>query len=107
VILSAFLLEDSVKFWFASIVLLITGRVQLHLKPYKKEDNNQAEFLAIVAGFVTVLSGMIFQEEDQVGSLNTIIYILAISLNTLFVLKWISMVLKMFEEKSNAIRKVI
>jgi len=59
------------------------------------EDNNQIELFAIIAGFVTILAGMIFQEKNQNSTLNNFIMTISIILNILFFLKWISLILKM------------
>jgi len=81
--------------------------MQLYLKPYKNENNNQAEFLAIVSGVVTILSGLVFTEDEQNNALNNVILIAAIILNIMFCIKWTSLILKIYEKKSKFIKTVI
>ena len=50
--------EEIYKILTALIILLALFRVQLYLKPYKLEENNKAEMLAILAGILTLFSGI-------------------------------------------------
>jgi len=53
---------------------------------------------------VTILSGIIFQEEDQISTLNALIMVVSALLNILFILKWTSLMLQIYEEKHKSLR---
>jgi len=106
-ILSVLILSDNLKFGIASFMLIILTRIQLQLKPYKVEDNNQAEYLANISGIVTIVSGLIItKENNQNHVLNSIILIVAVILNLQFFLRWISLFLSMYKKKSKFITSV-
>jgi hypothetical protein len=87
-ILVAFAILEDFQIMTAVIVLVITSRIQINLKPYKKESNNDLEMIAITAGILTLASGTIFMEEDSVGFLNFIVLIIVIIINAKFFLEW-------------------
>jgi len=93
-ILGVFLLPGDLTIVFAAFVLLLTARAQIQLNPYKYKENNEVEILAIAAGMVTTLSGLIYNSDDQVNSLNYLIISIVVVLNTLFVFKWIVLFLE-------------
>ena len=71
------------------IILLAIIRVQLKLKPYKLEENNEIEQKAIYAGIITLFWGLIFsQEEYSVALFNTFAFLLLISVNAIFFIIW-------------------
>jgi len=49
-ILALFLLETNLQIVFSSMILVITSRIQIYLKPYKQTENNHVEILAMFAG---------------------------------------------------------
>ena len=67
---------------------MISIRIQIHLKPYKQEANNQLEMAALVAGMVTLMAGLVFMEDDRVGYLNTSSLIFIFFANLYFLSKW-------------------
>ena len=74
----------------AVIILLITFRVQTYLNPYKKTEYNNIEILALLAGSLTLLSGVVFtSDEDQNTVLNLFILIAVILFNISFIFRWI------------------
>jgi len=105
-LLITLLMSDEFKFWLASVLLIGTARLQLTLKPYKIQTNNHVEVLAVSAAIVTILSGLVFQEEDEVNTLNQIWFFIVIFLNVVFILRWASLLFKIYEEKSDIIPKV-
>ena len=99
IVLASLLLSDNLKIAVSSLTLIITGRLQLQLKPYKNNDNNKIEFLAIVAGVVTILSSFIFTEKQKVNTLNNTIVIFVIMLNIIFILQWVYLLSRIFKTK--------
>ena len=73
----------------AIIVLWITFRIQIYLSPYKEDRNNDIEILALLAGTLTLFSGLVFTSEDEQNSLiNTIILVFVMVYNSIFAIKW-------------------
>lgn len=71
------------------VILVITIRLQLFLKPYKDPLNNKVEIYALIAGTVTLFSGVIFyRENNQNQSLNLIILIFIFLVNVKFIVEW-------------------
>jgi len=98
-ILTALLFQNSLKIMFGTIILIGTGRLQYRLKPYKNDENNNVEMLAIIAGMFTILSSLIYGEEDEVGLINNLVLIFTIILNIIFVLQWIRLFSEMYKDK--------
>mmetsp|Transcript_17918 Transcript_17918/g.15825 ORF Transcript_17918/g.15825 Transcript_17918/m.15825 type:complete len:141 (+) Transcript_17918:1009-1431(+) len=88
-ILSSLLLPKETKICFASVLLIVTGRIQISLKPYKNEENNNIELFAITTGIVTILSNLVYDEEEEVAFIVTSVFIFTILLNIIFVVQWI------------------
>jgi hypothetical protein len=44
--------------------LILIIRIQIKLKPYKREENNWIELMALIAGTTTMYAGFIFTLED-------------------------------------------
>ena len=73
----------------AIIVLWITLRIQIYLNPYKDDKNNDIEILAILAGTLTLYSGLVFTSEDEQNSLvNAFILVFVMLYNLVFIIKW-------------------
>ena len=73
----------------AIIVLWITLRIQIYLNPYKDDKNNDIEILAILAGTLTLYSGLVFTSEDGQNSLvNAFILVFVMLYNLVFIIKW-------------------
>jgi len=88
-ILTALLFSNTMKIMFGAAILIITGRLQYGLRPYKNNENNNVEMLAIVAGIFTILSSLIYVEEEKVELINNMAFFFTIILNILFLIKWI------------------
>ena len=77
------------RIMIAVVILLATFRVQASLSPYKNNEYNEIEILALLTGSLTILSGLIFtSDEDQNTILNVLILIIVIKFNVTFILKW-------------------
>ena len=93
------MLPNSLKVGFASIVLIMTGRLQMHLKPYKEKEYNEVELLAINSGLLIILGNLVFFEKDKVDVINTFITIFAIFINMIFMLQWFYLLAFNFKDK--------
>ena len=84
----------------AIIILLATFRIQLHLHPYRNENYNNIEILALLTGSLTILSGLIFtSDEEQNTILNAIVLVIVIIFNITFILKWLYLLILCLSEK--------
>ena len=82
------------------IILLLTFRVQVHLNPYKNNEYNNIEILALLSGSLTLLSGLIFtSDEEQNTILNVLTLISVIVFNAIFILKWIYLLILCLSEQ--------
>mmetsp|Transcript_7824 Transcript_7824/g.6920 ORF Transcript_7824/g.6920 Transcript_7824/m.6920 type:complete len:163 (-) Transcript_7824:351-839(-) len=99
IILASLLLPTAIKIILSSTLLIVTGRIQLALKPYKDEENNNIELLAITSGIVTILSNLVYDEDTRIGYVVTLILLFTIFLNILFFLHWFYMLLQMYTDK--------
>jgi len=69
-------------------------RLQKKLKPYKLEENNQIEMIALCTGALTLYSGFIFTiEEGSVSLLYNLALVLTIAFNMFFILSWVFLIL--------------
>ena len=80
---------DTIKVLFSAFVIFLTARIQISIKPYKDQDNNKIELLAMVAGLVTLLSTLIFSEEESISFLQIFFIIIVFITNSIFILEWI------------------
>ena len=89
------------KIMIATIILLITFRIQVFLNPYKNKEYNSIEILALLAGTITISCGLIFttDDEDQTSFWNAIILMFVIIFNIVFVLRWTYQFIKSMSEK--------
>ena len=90
------------------IILLITFRVQVGLSPYKKSEYNDVEILAILAGTMTLLSGVVFStDEDQNTVLNVLILIAVIIFNITYICRWAYLLIVCLSEKYKVFRYMV
>lgn len=99
-------LMQSFQILTAVIVLVITFRIQIAINPYKDPRNNEVEVLAILAGMMTISSGIIFSEEDSEDTLNLFIIIVVMIFNLKFILEWSYLLLACLSQKHNILKKV-
>ena len=63
------------KIMIIVIVLIITIRIQTYLKPYKDQENDEIELLAVHAGCFTVFSALIFSyDEFSLGWFDSVLF---------------------------------
>ena len=106
-VLGSLLLPTYLKIGFSSVILILTGRLQIHLKPYKDNNYNEVEFLAILSGTLIILSNLVYLEKDQIDSINNFIMIFIVLVNIIFFVQWIQLLVQMYEEKYKFIKFVI
>ena len=93
-------LEPFYRLMGAIIVLWITFRIQIYLSPYKEDRNNNIEILAILAGTLTLYSGLVFTSEDKQNSfINAIILAFVMIYNLVFIFKWAYLFILCMSEK--------
>ncbi|CAI2365911.1 unnamed protein product [Moneuplotes crassus] len=87
----------------AVIILVVVFRVQESLKPYKFEENNKVEILAVLGGMITIFGAVISldntnnQEIVDLPFLRVISGSLIIIVNVYFLMRWILLFLYSFE----------
>jgi hypothetical protein len=88
----------------AIIILVGLFRVQQHLHPYKLEENNQIEMLAIITGMVTLFGALLFidavEDEEDVEGIQLFALVAIIFVNIYFILRWFHVFLYSFSSKN-------
>jgi hypothetical protein len=74
--------------------MVFSLRAQLYLNPFKKKKNNDLETHSMVAGVVTILSGLAFDEKDLISFLNITCIIIVVIINVVFFVKLITVMLR-------------
>ena len=97
-ILLSLLFNKAVTVTISLFTIVASARLQLYLKPYKKSANSQVEFLGLMAGMVTIISGVIFSGKNQINSLNSLVLIIMIVINLKFVLEWLYLLVNVYEK---------
>ena len=97
------------KIMIATIILLVTFRIQVYLNPYKNKEYNSIEISALLAGTITISSGLIFtiNDEDQESFWNAMILMFVIIFNIVFVLRWTYLFIKSMSEKYKLFKKIL
>ena len=92
--------KPSYRIMIGVIILLITFRIQVYLNPYKRNEYNDIEIIALLTGSLTILSGLIFtSDEDQNTILNGFTLIAVIVFNVTFILKWLYLLILCLSEQ--------
>ena len=88
--------------------MIILLRIQIHLKPYKLEQNNQIEILATIVGSITLFTSILFTEEiETIAWFNIIAVIILFSSNVYFLLQWSYLVLRSLKFKNKVLSKIV
>ena len=84
----------------AVIILIAVFRVQTYLSPYKNNEYNKVEILALLAGTLTLLSGVVFTNTDgQNAVLNLFILLSMILYNVTFIYRWSYLLIQCLGER--------
>ena len=80
----------SLKLFCSSIILLVTWRLQNYLEPYKNHENNKLEMFGVIAGIITLCSGLVYVQDEttSVPVLDIIVLMIVICTNLKFLLEW-------------------
>ena len=92
------ILSTSSRFYailLSFIFIILTIRLQIKLKPYKNDANNNLEVRAIGVNAVTIYCGILFDQshDNKVSSLVNIAFIILVIANSIFLLEWTYMLL--------------
>jgi hypothetical protein len=69
--------------------LILIIRIQIKLKPYKREENNWIELMALIAGTTTMYAGFIFTLEDgPIFGFYQMAIIIVFLFNGYFIIHW-------------------
>ena len=92
----------------AVIILLVEFRIQAYLHPYKNNEYNQAETLAILSGSLTLMSGVVFTSNDgQNTSLNALILLFVVAFNISFISRWLYLLILCLSERYKVFKYMI
>lgn len=105
-VLSTFVLSSNLRIMVSLSVLVTSGRLQIFLKPYKNEENNNCEMLAITAGTITTISGLVYSQDDNVEQLNYTFMVMILLFNAVFLLDWSYLMIKNYDHKLRFLKKV-
>jgi len=83
------------------VVLVLFIRLQKRLKPYKLEENNWIELVALVAGTTTMYAGFIFSTEGgAIYGFYQLTAIMVFCINLYFIVNWVFLLLCSFNWKN-------
>jgi hypothetical protein len=84
------------------VILVILFRIQQHIHPYKMEENNQIEMLAVITGTVTLFGAVMFidETEEDVEFLKLYSLVVILLSNFYFILRWIHLFLYTFKSQN-------
>ena len=87
------------------LFLVILFRVQIRIKPYKFEQNNLIEMLAINAGMITLFGGIIFIEQtsSNILFLQMFALVFILLINVYFILRWTHLFVYSYNTKHYAV----
>jgi len=100
------MLPDLLKVLLSTVIIFTTIRVQIYLRPYRDEDHNKLELLAMVSGLVTVMSSLTFTQENKVNFIEIFIVFMIIAINVIFLLEWVYKMAHGMEDKRQIFKKV-
>ena len=75
-ILLVFPLPSNMKMLVSITVLFLLTRLQMTLQPYNDVENNKIEILATNAGIITIFSGLLYSQPDEIKNLNAVSLVL-------------------------------
>lgn len=69
---------------------MISLRLQINLEPYKKTCNNNIDMYGIIAGTLTLFTGLIFTiEGTRLDGFYQLVVLILFITNTVFIVKWV------------------
>ena len=90
------------------IILVITFRIQIYFKPYKKDAYNDIEILAILSGVLTLSFGLIYaSDDDQQAMLNLILFTFVVIANFIFIMKWSYLYIICMSDRYSTFKRIL
>lgn len=85
----------------AIMVLVLLFRLQHKIQPYKLQENNLLEMLAIITGMITLFGGILFLDdsEDSVPGLQLFALVIIVFTNIYFIFRWLHLLLYSFRSQ--------
>lgn len=99
-LLCSLLLPKSISVFVSLIVLVSSARIEVFIKPYKNPDHYKVEFLAMMAGAATISTSLIYSQKVHNDNLDTILFVIMILINLKFILEWLYLICKSYEDKN-------
>lgn len=94
---------------FSIVILVLIGKAQLILEPYRNHKNNQLEMKAIIAGWMTLYCGVLFHNDEQgkyKGFMIMAVWLLIIY-NVIFIIEWTYLFLLSFKDRGVTLNIVL
>ena len=101
-----YFVSQPIKIILSLILLVALMRFQNWIKPYKEERNNMIEMRAMIAWIWTMISALIFTQDNQVIFMSIGTYIFVLVINAWFLFEWIYMLLLCNQSKYKFIQLV-
>jgi hypothetical protein len=88
ILLFMLLVTNMYKIAISVAVLVLTARIQVAIVPYKDVEYNRLEIFAITSAMVTVISLLIYFQDEEVTHLNLMVTLFLIVMNVVFLMEW-------------------
>ncbi|CAI2361915.1 unnamed protein product [Moneuplotes crassus] len=106
-ILLCLLFELNVTINLSLIILLLSARLQIKIKPYKNFENNKIEFLSSMGVVSTVVGALVYSRYVQHDILNSVVFISIVMINFKFLIEWLFRLMQIYQEKNKYARLLI
>ncbi|CAI2363468.1 unnamed protein product [Moneuplotes crassus] len=106
-ILFLLLFELKVAINLSIIILLLTARLQIMLKPYKNKENNKIEFLSVMGGISIIMAALVYSGYEQHSILNGVVLIAVILINLKFLKEWLFSLLQIHRENNRTVEIIL
>lgn len=101
----SFFLDTSMRVLVTVVILVMTIRIQISVKPYKEEKINLLEISAVYAALPTLCSALVFQIENSNDNLNILIVLIIIAFHSNFLFNWLRFLLRRYRDKVEYIKE--
>ncbi|CAI2368076.1 unnamed protein product [Moneuplotes crassus] len=99
-ILLFLLFELKVAINLSLIVLLLTARIQIKIKPYKNFENNKIEFLSTMGGATLTMGALVYSRHEQHDVLNGFVFLSIAIVNCKFLIEWLILLMQLYQGKN-------
>ncbi|CAI2377172.1 unnamed protein product [Moneuplotes crassus] len=104
IILISLLMTKTVSIFISLSVLLITSRLQVSIRPYKNRHHSRVEYFAVIGGVFSITAALLYSQTDQIPWLNDCVLGIILVINSKFILEWVYLVLKLYQDKHYVIQ---